>query len=183
MTDPFSIAIITGSPSRPSRTAALGHLLQQRLSRGAYRVRTIEVRELPPAALLHAETDHPALVEAQEVVAQAEGVIVVSPVYKAAYTGVLKLFLDLLPQHGLRGKVVLPLLTGSSLAHLLALDYGLRPVLSSLDPRSIAPGLFLIDKWIELAADGQIKLDPEAAPRLDAATQAFIDSIHAFAQV
>src|SRR5688572_2473048 len=98
MTDPFHIAILTGSPSKPSRTAALAQHLEQRLSRGAYRVRTIHIRDLPAEALLHADTSQPAIAEALKVVERADGVVVASPVYKAAYTGVLKSFLDLLPQ-------------------------------------------------------------------------------------
>jgi FMN reductase len=182
MTDPFHIAILTGSPSRPSRTAALAEHLEQRLSRGAYRVRVIHVRDLPAEPLLHAQVEHPALADAREAVERADGVIIASPVYKAAYTGVLKSFLDLLPQFALRGKAVLPLLTGGTLAHVLALDYGLRPVLQALDARTIVAGLFLLDKWITVSAEGGATLDPEAAPRLEAATQAFIQAIHVYAQ-
>ena len=58
--------------------------------------------------------------------------VVSTPVYKAAYSGVLKVFLDLLPQFGLAGKVVLPLVTGGTASHVLAIDYALRPVLLAL---------------------------------------------------
>src|SRR5918912_82296 len=47
---------------------------------------------------------------------------------KAAYTGLLKAFLDLLPQYALGGKTVLPLVTGGTPAHVLTVDYALRPV-------------------------------------------------------
>jgi FMN reductase len=59
-------------------------------------------------------------------------VVVATPVYKAAYSGLLKVFLDVLPQTALKGKLVLPLATGGSPHHMLALDYALRPVLQSL---------------------------------------------------
>jgi FMN reductase len=183
MTDPFSIAILAGSPSSPSRTAALAHYLEQRLGRGAYRARTIHIRELPAEALLRGDVTHPEFQAAQQTVEKADGVVITSPVYKASYTGVLKSFLDLLPQSALRGKAVLPLLTGGSLAHLLALDYALRPVLQSLDARTIVAGLFLIDKWIQVAPDGAVTLEAEAAPRFDAAVQQFVDAIHAYAQL
>ncbi|HEX5655768.1 MAG TPA: NADPH-dependent FMN reductase [Polyangiales bacterium] len=178
MTEPFSIAIITGSPTRPSRTLGLVQVVEQRLAREAFRVRTIHVRDLPAEALLHAKFDDPAIKEALSVVEGADGVIVASPVYKAAYTGVLKAFLDLFPQFGLREKVVLPLLTGGTIAHVLALDYALRPVLQSLDPRLTVGGLFVLDKAITLADDG-VKLDPEVAPRLEQITQTFIDGLRA----
>ena len=178
MTEPFSIVIVTGSPTRPSRTVGLAQVVEQRLLREAFRVRTLHVRDLPAEALLHAEFNDPKIKEATELVEQADGVIFASPIYKAAYTGVLKSFIDLLPQFGLRQKVILPLLTGGTLAHVLALDYAIRPVLQSLDPRLIVGGLFVLDKAIELAND-EVKLDPEVAARLEQVTQTFIDGLRA----
>ena len=84
--------------------------------------------------------------------------MVATPVYKAAYSGVLKVFLDLLPQSALKGKTVLPLATGGSPHHMLALDYALRPVLQSLAARHILPGVY--------ATDGQVTLTPEGAYQL-----------------
>jgi FMN reductase len=181
MSDPFSIVIITGSPTRPSRTLGLAQVVEQRLAREAFSVRTLHVRDLPAEALLHADFNDPKIKEATELVAQADGVVVASPVYKAAYTGVLKAFIDLLPQFALRGKVVLPLLTGGTLAHVLALDYAVRPVLQSLDPRLVVGGLFVLDKGIELT-EGGVVLDPEVAPRLELITQSFIDGVRALGQ-
>jgi FMN reductase len=85
----------------------------------------------------------------------------------------------LLPQLALRNKVVLPLMTGGTLAHVLALDYGLRPAIQSLDPRHVVTGLFVLDKWLELEADGRAKLDPELAPRLESVTCGFVDALRA----
>ncbi|HEX3138682.1 MAG TPA: NAD(P)H-dependent oxidoreductase, partial [Rhizobacter sp.] len=81
-------------------------------------------------------------------VAQAQVVLVATPIYKAAYSGLLKAFLDLLPQDGLRDKTVLPLATGGSIAHLLALDYALKPVLSALGARDILDPVFATDSQI-----------------------------------
>jgi FMN reductase len=176
MTKPLSIVIITGSPTRPSRSLGLAQLVKQRLSREDFEINEIHVRDLPAEALLHAKFDDPAIKEASALVEKAHGVVIASPVYKAAYTGVLKSFLDLLPQFGLRDKVVFPLMTGGTIAHVLALDYGLRPVLQSLDPRLVVAGLFVLDKGIELGADGPV-LDPAVAPRLEEVTQTFIEGL------
>jgi len=78
--------------------------------------------------------------------------LVATPIYKAAYSGLLKSFLDLLPQDGLRGKTVLPLATGGSTAHLLALDYALKPVLGALGARHILDSVY--------ATDAQFDTDP-----------------------
>ncbi|WP_204272820.1 NAD(P)H-dependent oxidoreductase, partial [Escherichia coli] len=77
----------------------------------------------------------PAIAAAVLAVEQADLVVVSTPIYKAAYSGLLKVFLDLLPPDALRGKLVLPLATGGSPAHVLALDYALKPVLSALGAR------------------------------------------------
>jgi FMN reductase len=90
-----------------------------------------------------------------------------SPRRKASYSGVLKAFLDVLPQFGLRNKVVLPLVTGGTLAHVLAIDYALRPVLSSLDPLHIVAGLFVLDKQITVTPEGAVELAPDLSSKLD----------------
>lgn len=177
MAQPITVTVITGSATRPSRTAALAGLVSQRLRDEGFNVRELHVRDLPAEALLHARFDDPAIKAAVAQIESSDGVVVASPVYKAAYSGVLKSFLDLLPQFGLRGKTVLPLLTGGSVAHVLVLDYALRPVLQSLDPRLVVSGLFVLDKLIEVGTDGTTKLADEIAPRLSAVTQTFIDAI------
>jgi FMN reductase len=178
MADTFSVVIITGSPVHPSRTEGLAQLVGRRLSSEGMRVRMLHVRDLPAEALLHAKFADPKIKEANEWVAEADGVIVVSPVYKAAYTGAFKAFIDLLPQFGLRDKVVLPLLVGGTLAHVLAIDYAIRPMLQSLDPLVIVSGLFLLDRTIEIAEEG-VRLAPDLAARLDQIVQAFIDGLNA----
>jgi FMN reductase len=174
---PITVTVITGSATRPSRTVGLASVVARRLVSEGFQVRELHVRELPAEALLHARFDDPQIKAAVALVESSDGIVVASPVYKAAYSGVLKSFLDLLPQFGLRGKTVLPLLTGGSVAHVLVLDYALRPVLQSLDPRLIVSGLFVLDKLIELGEGGVVKLEEEIAVRLEAITKTFIDAI------
>jgi FMN reductase len=131
-------------------------------------VEVIPIRTLPAEALLGADVNDPAVSEAVKKVADADGLIVASPVYKAAYSGVLKTFLDLLPAAALAGKTVLPILTGGAPIHALALDYALRPVLTALGARHVLTGLFLIDKQIERTPDGVV-LAPDLQAKIDAA--------------
>jgi FMN reductase len=168
-----TISIITGSPTRPSRTQGLASLVSERLRGLGYELHEINVRDLPAEALLHARFDDERIKDALGKVEASHGVVVATPVYKAAYSGVLKSFLDLFPQFGLRGKVVLPLLTGGTIAHVLALDYALRPVLQSLDPRLVVSGLFVLDKWIELSESG-VKLEADVVPKLELVTSTFL---------
>lgn len=165
--------IITGSPSGSSRTAKLANWVGSRLSAFGIDSSLLDVRGLPAEDLLHARFDAPAIKAALARVESARGVVIATPIYKAAYSGLLKTFLDVLPQFGLQGKVVLPLATGGTVAHVLALDYGLRPVLSSLDPLHVVPGFFLLDKQLVVGEDDTLQLDGDVSSRLDAALASF----------
>jgi FMN reductase len=63
---------------------------------------------------------------------QADVLVVATPTYKAAYTGLLKAVLDQAPSGWLRGKVVVPLQIAASDKHALAVEVHLRPVLAEL---------------------------------------------------
>jgi FMN reductase len=172
-----TLLVLSGSPSPTSRTARLGGHLARRLSLDGFDVEHLDLRGLPPDALLEADTAHPEVRRALDRVAAANGVVVATPVYKASYTGLLKAFLDLLPQDGLAGKTVLPLATGGTIAHVLSIDYALRPVLSALSARHVVGGVFLLDRSIEALGDGGVALDPDAERRLLEALDAFVDSL------
>ncbi|MBC7665274.1 MAG: NADPH-dependent FMN reductase [Caulobacter sp.] len=145
----MAIVALAGSPSANSRsTALLRHVLAsfpESTPRGE-----IVLRDLPAAALVRADFDDPAIRRAREQVAAARLVVIATPIYKAAYSGLLKTFLDLLPQDALRGKTVLALGTGGSAAHLLALDYALKPVLAALGARHILDAAYAVDAQFTL---------------------------------
>ncbi len=98
--------------------------------------------------------------------------VVGSPIYKAAFSGLLKVFLDLLPQFALAGKTVLPLVTGGSTAHVLALDYALRPVLTSMWPAHVVQGYFLPEQSITVT-EGGVLIDPQSEKALLSAVDTF----------
>ncbi|PMU90023.1 NADPH-dependent FMN reductase, partial [Pseudomonas sp. GP01-A4] len=62
---------------------------------------TFQVREFPAEDLLHARFDSPQVRHFNELVAQADGLVVATPVYKASFAGALKTLLDLLPERAL----------------------------------------------------------------------------------
>ncbi|MBS0450417.1 MAG: NADPH-dependent FMN reductase [Proteobacteria bacterium] len=162
-----SVLLVAGSPSAPSRSSALLEAVGTRLALRGVRVERLSVRDLPAQALLSADTSHPALQRAIDQLAAARAVVVATPVYKAAYSGALKVFLDLLAQSALKGKAVLPLASGGSPHHMLALDYALRPVLQSLGARHILAGVYATDSQVTLAPEGAYQLQAELAQRLD----------------
>ncbi|WP_329390484.1 NADPH-dependent FMN reductase [Streptomyces sp. NBC_01716] len=168
-----AILSVSGSPSATSRTARLLRHLNDRLRRQGHDVIALDVRTLPADALLGADFRHPAIIEATALFARADGVVIGTPVYKAAYSGLLKSLLDLLPQYALTDKTVLPLATGGTTAHVLAIDYALRPVLSSMGAGHITPGWFTLDKEITVGDDGTLTIAPAAAEALTEVTDRF----------
>ena len=170
----MSALLIAGSPSERSRSAALLDAVALRLSAQGALVDRIHIRNLSPQALVLADFGHRSITQAIEQVAAARVLVVATPVYKAAYSGVLKVFLDLLPQTALQGKTVLPLATGGSPHHMLALDYALRPVLQSLGARHILPGIYATDAQVTLTPEGAYHVGPDIALRLDDAVDALI---------
>jgi FMN reductase len=174
----ISVVTITGSPSNPSRSAALALHVAHRLRARDFELASINVRELPAEALLAGRTDDPAIAAAIRLVERADAIVAATPIYKASYTGVLKLFLDVLPQFALAGKIVLPLATGGTLAHVLAIDYALRPVLVSLGAHHVVNGLFILDKTLAVS-DGGVTLDPDVEQRLTVLVDDFAAAVEA----
>lgn len=170
----MSVLLIAASPTQPSRSAALLDAVGQRLQARSAHTELLSLRELEPRALLLADTRYPDIAQAVAQVADAQVVVVATPVYKAAYSGVLKVFLDLLAQTALQGKTVLPLATGGSPHHMLALDYALRPVLQSLGAKHILPGIYASDAQITSTAQGSYTIGTDIAARLDDAVHTLV---------
>ena len=170
----MSVLLIAGSPSERSRTAALLEAAGARLEARGVLVERLRVRDLSPQALILADFGHRSISAAIGQVAEADVVVVATPVYKAAYSGVLKVFLDLLPQDAFKGKTILPLATGGSPNHMLAVDYALRPVLQSLGARHILQGIFATDSQVTLTPEGSYHVDAGIAARLDEAVEALV---------
>lgn len=143
-----NIVIISGSPNASSRLNGITQYVQQQLSEKNLSTNLITVVSLPAEDLIQARFNSPAIIEANKLVEDADAVIIASPVYKASYTGVLKTYLDLLPQKGLDGKIIAPLFIGGTIAHLLSIDYALKPVLASMGAKLYVSGVYATDSQI-----------------------------------
>lgn len=176
----MKIVGILGSPSATSRSSCLLQLTQSHLQAVATRLHTLSLRELPAEALLHAHIQHPLIQQALQDVQEAQVVLVATPIYKASYSGLLKAFLDLLPQDGLRHKTVLPLATGGSISHLLALDYALKPVLSVLGARDILDPVFATDAQIPRHETQGYLPGDDVRQRVGRSLQTLLDRVEEF---
>ena len=175
----MNIVAILGSPSNSSRTARLIEHAARRLQPAGIHVDSVSVYDFPADDLLYGNFAAPAVQALQQRVAAAQGVIIATPVYKAAYAGALKVLLDLIPEGGFAGKPVLPLASGGSPGHLLAVDYAIKPVLAALKASEIHQGVFAVDSQIGRGEHGE--LAAELAQRLDVAVDEFAALLHSAA--
>lgn len=171
----MSVLIISGSPSDGSRTRLVLDQLAERLGSHGLASDTLSVSALPARRLLAADANDADIDAAVGALLRAEVLIVGTPIYKASFSGLLKAFLDLLPPTALKGKIVLPLATGGSNTHFLALDYSLRPVLQALGATVVLPSIFATESQVERTPDGRrAVLDDELDGRLEQAIQQIV---------
>lgn len=173
----MTILLLAGSPSATSRSTRLLHHIGDKLASLGHSNTRLHVQDLPAEALLRADFNHTDIRLAKAQVEEADAVVVSTPVYKAAYSGVLKAFLDLLPQDGLKGKLVLPIATGGSQSHMLALDYALRPVLTSLSARHILPSIYATEAQVTWTQESGLTLDPAIAQRVAGGVESLSHSL------
>src|SRR3989442_480984 len=96
----------------------------------------------PPAEPLLGRGTAATVTAALEAATRARIIVAGTPVYRATYSGLLKLFFDLLPQDCMIGKVGVPIVTGHAAAHSLSVDHWMRPVVASLGATVLASGGF-----------------------------------------
>ncbi len=134
---------VSGSPSATSKSRVLVEYALGRLAERGVATELVDLASLPADALL-GRGSAPPVTAALEAAARSRIVIAGTPVYRATYSGLLKLFFDLLPQDGLAGKVGVPIVTGHAAAHALSLDHGMRPLFASLGATVVAGGVYAI---------------------------------------
>jgi FMN reductase len=111
----------------------------------------------------------PRLAEVIAGVEASDGIIAVSPVFSASYSGLFKSFFDVLDPKSLDGKAVLLGASGGTDRHQMVLDYAMRPLFSYLRTRMAATGVFAGPQDWGASADGGSSL----AERIDRAAAEF----------
>lgn len=132
------IAVIAAGLSQPSST----RLLADRLAAAtgtALAGREVEFDIIELRDLAHGLADNlvtgfasgPLRAAIDKVVA-ADGIIAVTPIFNASFSGLFKTFFDVLEPDSLIGKPVLIAATGGTARHSLALEHAVRPLFAYL---------------------------------------------------
>jgi FMN reductase len=168
------VAIIVGAPNDQSRLNGLLNYAKEFLKDQNISYELVKVHTLPAEDLITAKFDSEEIKHANRIVEDSSGVLVLTPVYKASYSGILKTYLDLLPQKSFENKILLPIVIGGSFGHLLAIEYALNPVLSALGANHIVNGVYTIDKQVE-RIHNNFSLQEEAQQRLRNSLDTFVN--------
>jgi FMN reductase len=144
------IVVVTAGLGVPSATrlladrlaAAVTRTLEQRGEK--VHVDVVELRPLAHALADNLLTGFPSgeLADAVETVRRADGLVAVTPVFSASYSGLFKSFFDVLDPETLAGTPVLVAATAGTARHSLVLDHALRPLFSYLRAVVVPTGVF-----------------------------------------
>ncbi|MGW7515146.1 FMN reductase [Streptomyces sp. NPDC054796] len=148
--EPLRLVAVSAGLSQPSSTRLLADRLaeaaRERLDDGSrtVEVRVVELRDLASDIAHNMLTGFPApaLREAVEAVTEADGLIAVTPVFTASYSGLFKSFFDVIDNTALAAKPVLVAATGGTPRHSLVLDHAMRPLFSYLRAVVVPTGVY-----------------------------------------
>ena len=145
------IVVVTAGLTVPSSTRLLADQLAEATStqvtaRGeSVDVEFVELREVASELATFMVTGGiptPRLTELRERVSSADGLIAVTPVFNASFSGLFKMFFDALDPDALTATPVLVAATAGTARHSLVLDHAMRPLFAYLRAVVVPTGVF-----------------------------------------
>ncbi|WP_026917214.1 CE1759 family FMN reductase [Gordonia shandongensis] len=145
-----TLLVISAGTSTPSSTRLLADQLADAVTAGVTargEEIAVDVLELGPlaapmATMMTSGVPPAELVAAHERVAAADGVVAVTPVFAASYSGLFKMFFDTLDPAALTGVPALIAATAGTPRHSLVLDHAVRPLLAYLRADTVPTAVF-----------------------------------------
>ncbi|WAZ23311.1 FMN reductase [Streptomyces cinnabarinus] len=157
----MKLVVVSAGLSVPSSTRLLGDRLAAAVgARTPVEVEVVELRDLAVEIAHNFTNGFPGrkLSAAQQAITAADGLIVVTPVFSASYSGLFKSFFDVLEQDALAGKPVLIAATGGTARHSLVLEHALRPLFAHLHAVVVPTGVYAASEdWGAEGLDGRIE--------------------------
>jgi FMN reductase len=176
------VVVVSAGISVPSSTRLLADSLAASTQRALHALgqeSELEVIELRDLA--HLITDNQLtgfatgpLVDAVRRVAEADAVIAVTPVFSASYSGLFKMFFDVLEDGALEGKPVLVAATAGTARHSLVLDYAMRPLFAYLRADVVPTGVFAASSDF---GTGSVGTTGSLSARIDRAARELADQV------
>lgn len=157
----MKLVVVSAGLSVPSSTRLLGDRLAAAVGRlASVEVQVVELRELAVEIAHNFTNGFPgrALSAAIDAVTEADGLVVVTPVFSASYSGLFKSFFDVIEPDALAGKPVLIAATGGTARHSLVLEHALRPLFAHLKTVVVPTGVYAASEdWGAEGLDARIE--------------------------
>jgi FMN reductase len=144
----------------------------------APRVTTVDLRDHARDLVNHLLTGFasPDLQAVIDEVTAADGLIAVSPIFSASYSGLFKLFFDVVERDGLAGVPTLLAATGGTARHSLAIEHALRPLFAYLNAATVPTGVYAASEdWGRTG----VAADQGLADRIDRAARELATAVAA----
>lgn len=170
------LVTVSAGLGQPSSTRLLADRLAAATERhlrdagAAPQVAVIELRDHAQDLTNHLLTGFPSpkLQATIDEVLAADGLIAVSPIFSASYSGLFKLFFDVVERDGLAGMPTLIAATGGTARHSLALEHALRPLFAYLNAATVATAVYAASEdW----GTGGVSVDGSLVERIDRAAR------------
>lgn len=184
--EPLRIVVVNAGLSSESATARLGHALMRSLrDHATRRALSVEVTVVDLRPLARAVADAlttgfapPDLQTALDAVGAAHGVIALTPVYRASFSGLFKSFFDVVDEDSLRGTPVLLGATGGTPRHALVTETALRPLFTYLHAPTVTTAVYAAtEDWGASAADSDGSGGTRLGTRVHRATSELLDMV------
>ncbi|CAM5262112.1 MULTISPECIES: CE1759 family FMN reductase [Streptomyces] len=159
----MKLVVVSAGLSVPSSTRLLGDRLAAAAVRTAaepVEVEVVELRDLAVEIAHNFTNGFPGrqLAAAIDAVTSADGLIVVTPVFSASYSGLFKSFFDVIEKDALAGLPVLIAATGGTARHSLVLEHALRPLFAHLRAVVVPTGVYAASEdWGAEGLDGRVE--------------------------
>ncbi|MFB6643452.1 FMN reductase [Streptomyces chartreusis] len=159
----MKLVVVSAGLSVPSSTRLLGDRLAAAAVRTAaepVEVEVVELRDLAVEIAHNFTNGFPGrqLAAAIDAVTSADGLIVVTPVFSASYSGLFKSFFDVIEKDALAGLPVLIAATGGTARHSLVLEHALRPLFAHLRAVVVPTGVYAASEdWGAEGLNGRIE--------------------------
>ncbi len=179
-----SLVVVSAGLSQPSTTRLLADRLSAAVDRHLREAgiephpEVIELRDHAQDLTNHLLTGFPSsrLKAAIDLVLAADGLIAVTPIFSASYSGLFKMFFDVVERDGFAGKPVLIAATGGTARHSLALEHALRPLFAYLNSAVVPTGVYAAtEDW----GRGGVEADDSLVARIDRAARELAASMAA----
>lgn len=142
------VILINGNNKIDSRLTGIHSVIEQSFQKQGVQTEVIYIHQLPANDLIRVNFNSEILQRELKKVVEADVIVLLTPIYKASYTGILKTFIDLIPQKGFEEKIVWPVAIGGTAHHLLAIDYTLKPLAITLGATQIAKSVFVQEQQV-----------------------------------